>query len=229
MSSTRCKEECPECTRPCPHLLAVCKRTLGTFGHGLTVETYRGETFGARKRFRIHDRRWRLSGWIPALVPGPSLVPCGAYANTRPIKAAATDNPAIPDWSSIKYTPGLLYGQIENVPLGKVLSELARKSGVQVHLTDPVIAQWSVSASLEGVSFVEGIKRILDGFSYATYRGADISGIIVLSTQPDPALSRARDWPAGRPEDGMAAPVSGDDLQPAAALIGSQTMPKVSS
>lgn len=122
-----------------------------------------------------------------ALLPGSSLVPCGAYANTRPIEATAADNPAIADWSAIQYARGLLDGQIENVPLGKVLSELARKSGVQVHFIDPVIAQWSVSASLKGVPFVEGIKRILDGFSYATYRGADISGIIVLSTQPDPA------------------------------------------
>ncbi len=67
------------------------------------------------------------------------------------------------------------------------MQEFARKTGLQVYLSDPAIAQWPVSASVEGIPLVEGIKRILDGFSYVIYRIADTLGIIVLSTQPDPA------------------------------------------
>jgi len=97
----------------------------------------------------------------------------------------AEDKRALPQQPSIQYDRGLIDVQTENVPLGRVLSELARKSGVQVSFTDPAIAQWPVSASIAGIPLLEGIKGILDGFSYAIYHAADISGVIVLSTQPD--------------------------------------------
>jgi hypothetical protein len=123
---------------------------------------------------------------LMTLLPGLALVPCGVSANPQPIKTLAKDNPAIPDRPSIRYDRGLIDAQTDNVPVGRVLSELARQSGVQVSFTDPAIAQWPVSISVEGLPLVEGIKGVLNGFSYAIYRVADTSRVIVLSTQPDP-------------------------------------------
>jgi hypothetical protein len=116
---------------------------------------------------------------------GFALVPRGVSANPQPIKTSAEDKRALPQQPSIRYDRGLVDVQTENVPLGRVLSELARKSGVQVSFTDLAIAQWPVSVSIAGIPLLEGIKGILDGFSYAIYHAADISGIIVLSTQPN--------------------------------------------
>jgi hypothetical protein len=121
-----------------------------------------------------------------ALLPGLALVPRGVSANSQPTKTLAEDNPAIPDRPSIRYDRGLIDVRTENVPLGRVLSELARQSRVQVSFTDPAIAQRPVSVSVGRIPLVEGIKEILDGFSYAIYRIADTSRVIVLSTQPDP-------------------------------------------
>lgn len=56
---------------------------------------------------------------------------------------------------------------------------------MQVSFTDPAIAQWPVSVSIAGIPLLDGIKGILDGFSYVIYHAADSSGVIVLSTQPD--------------------------------------------
>src|SRR5207248_6775817 len=122
---------------------------------------------------------------LMALLPGLALVPRGVSANPQPIKTLAEDNPAISDRPSIRYDRGLIDVRTENVPLGRVLSELARQSGVQISFADPVIAQWPVSVSVGGISLVEGIKGILNGFSYAIYHVADTSRVIVLSTQPD--------------------------------------------
>jgi hypothetical protein len=124
---------------------------------------------------------------LMALLPGLALVPRGVSANPQPTKTLAEDNPAISDRPSIRYDRGLIDVRTENVPLGRVLSELARQSGVQVSFADPVIARWPVSVSVGGSPLVEGIKGILNGFSYAIYRVADTSRVIVLSTQPDPA------------------------------------------
>lgn len=122
---------------------------------------------------------------LVALLPGLALVPRGVSANPQP--TLADDNPAISDRPSIRYDRGLIHVRTEHVPLGRVLSELARQIGVQVSFADPVIAQWPVSVSVGGSPLVEGIKGILNGFSYAIYRVADTSRVIVLSTQPDPA------------------------------------------
>ncbi len=125
---------------------------------------------------------------LMAVSLGFAAVPRGVSANPQPTKTLAEDKGALPQQPSIRYDRGLVDVQTENVPLGRVLSELAHKSGVQVSFTDPAIAQWPVSVSIAGIPLVEGIKGILGGFSYAIYPAADISGVIVLSTQPDLSL-----------------------------------------
>jgi hypothetical protein len=87
----------------------------------------------------------------------------------------------------LRYENGLINARIDSAPLGTVLHELARKTGMQIHLADPVIANWPILASVEGIPLVEGVKRILEGFSYVFYPAEDVPVIIVLSTRPDPA------------------------------------------
>lgn len=88
---------------------------------------------------------------------------------------------------ALRYENGLIDARIDNAPLGKVLRELALKTGMQIHLADPVIANWPVLASVKGIPLVEGVKQILEGFSYVLYLAANGPVVIVLSTQPDPA------------------------------------------
>jgi hypothetical protein len=125
---------------------------------------------------------------LMAVPLGFALVPRGVSANPYPLKTLAENKRALPQQPSIRYDRGLVDVQTENVPLGRVLSELARRSGMQVSFTDPAITQWPVSVSIAGIPLLEGIKGILDGFSYAIYHAADISGVIVLSTQPNQFL-----------------------------------------
>ena len=62
-----------------------------------------------------------------------------------------------------------------------------RGTAVHFHLADPVIGNWPILASVKGMPLVEGVKQILEGFSYALYPAANGPVVIVLSTQPDPA------------------------------------------
>ena len=87
----------------------------------------------------------------------------------------------------LHYENGLIDARIDNAPLGKVLHELARKTGMQIHIADPVITNWPVLASVKGIRLVEGVKRILESFSYVLYSAANGPVVIVLSTRPDPA------------------------------------------
>lgn len=106
------------------------------------------------------------------------------YAATlSPTKAAKGD----PTPLDLRYKNGLLDARIDNAPLGKVLHEIARKTGMQIHIADPVIANWPVLASVKGLRLVEGVKRILESFSYVLYPAANVPVVIVLSTRPDPA------------------------------------------
>jgi hypothetical protein len=87
----------------------------------------------------------------------------------------------------LRYENGLIDARIDNAPLGKVLHGLALKTGIQIHLADPVIGNWPILASVRGMPLIEGVKQILKGFSYALYPAANGPVVIVLSTQPDPA------------------------------------------
>lgn len=129
----------------------------------------------------------RLPIFILALtmLPGSVL----AYGSNAAANAsqAQTTNPSPFTRLYIHYEKGVIDAHIDNAALGKMLQELALKTGMQINLTDPAIANWPVSASVKGTPLAEGIKIILKGFSYVFYPAANVPVIIVLSTQPDPA------------------------------------------
>ncbi len=129
----------------------------------------------------------RLPIFILALTMLPGSVP--AYGSNAAANAsqAQTTNPSPFTPLYIHYEKGVIDAHIDDAALGKVLQELALKTGMQINLTDSAIANWPVSASVKGIPLVEGIKIILDGFSYVLYPVANMPVVIVLSTQPDPA------------------------------------------
>jgi hypothetical protein len=91
----------------------------------------------------------------------------------------------------LHYENGLIDARIDNASLGEVLRDLALKTGMQIHIADPVIANWPVLASVKGVPLAKGVKRILESFSYVLYSAANGPVVIVLSTRPDPAKTTA--------------------------------------
>jgi hypothetical protein len=97
--------------------------------------------------------------------------------------AAATVSP-------IRYQGERLSARIDNQPLNTVLRELGAATGARFVLNDPENGQSPVSAAVESQPFVDGVKRILEGFSYAIYpmEDADLPTVIVLST---PRVSRS--------------------------------------
>lgn len=106
------------------------------------------------------------------------------YAATLSLSKAGKGNLTTLD---LHYESGLIDARIDNAPLREVLRELALKTGMQIHIADPVIANWPVLASVKGIPLAEGVKRILESFSYVLYRAANVPVVIVLSTRPDPA------------------------------------------
>ena len=96
---------------------------------------------------------------------------------------------------------------------------LARKTGMQIHIADPVIANWPVLASVKGIPLAEGVKRILESFSYVLYPAANVPVVIVLSTRPDPAKTTAaalKPVSLAQPHHAISeeAPKSLDEFQP---------------
>lgn len=87
---------------------------------------------------------------------------------------------------SIRYERGFIDYRITDVPLKEALDDLAGKTGTLVILTDPDIGVRPVSASAQAVPLEAGIKRLLEGFSYAFYRVGLSHAVIVLSTPPRP-------------------------------------------
>lgn len=84
---------------------------------------------------------------------------------------------------SIDYRRDTLDVRVKEMPLKRIMDELARQTGMQVEVIDPAIAAWPVSVRAEGVSLQQAIMNILDGFSYAL---AGPHAVIVLSTPPRP-------------------------------------------
>jgi len=118
-----------------------------------------------------------------SLLPGPVL-PYGDDHAVNPRLARAPKFATSGRPFDIHYENDLIDVHVDNAPLGKVLHALALKTGVQVTLADPVIADMPVSNSVKGVSLAEGIKGLLDGFSYALYRIGAAPEILVLSKGP---------------------------------------------
>lgn len=87
----------------------------------------------------------------------------------------------------LRYVNGLLDARIDHAPLSKVLRGIVLRTGMQTRLADPLIGNWPVVASVEGMPLAEALTRILEGYSYVLYPTASGPVVIVLSTPPDPA------------------------------------------
>jgi hypothetical protein len=140
------------------------------------------------------------------------------YAATLSLSKAGKGNLTTLD---LHYEHGLIDARIDNAPLGEVLRDLALKTGMQIHIADPVIANWPVLASVKGIPLAEGVKRILEGFSYMLYPATNGPVVIVLSTQPDPAKTTAaalKPASLAQPHHAISeeAPQSLDEFQPVA-------------
>jgi hypothetical protein len=85
---------------------------------------------------------------------------------------------------SIHYNEGLIDAYVDNATLRDVLHKLAAHTGAHIILSDPATASQRVSVVVKSMPFESGIKRILDGFSYAFYlvAGVALPGVIILST-----------------------------------------------
>lgn len=91
----------------------------------------------------------------------------------------------------IRYQDGRLTVRVHELSLGEVLRMLGTVTGATLTLCDPSIARQTVSASLEAQPYAEGIRVILDGFSYAISpgEGKHLPTVTVLST-PRPSDTR---------------------------------------
>jgi len=131
---------------------------------------------------------------VAALLPG--LSPPAAHANTYPMKTLSQEKPGTAEPLVIHYGKGLLDARIEGAPLGQVVRELGLATGARFTLIDPATDAQPVFARVASLPFTEGIKRILDGFSYAIYplKGSHMPAVTVLSTpRPSSAAFRKPD------------------------------------
>lgn len=110
----------------------------------------------------------------------------GVYAaNASMVQAAAEELRTSAATLDLHYDNSLVNADINNAPLGKVLRELALKSGMEINLSDPLIARGPVSVSIRAIPLEEAVQQILEGFSYALYRVSNRLVVIILSTQPN--------------------------------------------
>lgn len=129
-----------------------------------------------------------------------------------------------PSTLNLRYANGVLDARIDHVPLSKVLGGIALKTGMHIHLADPLIASSPVLASIKGMPLAEALTRILEGFSYVLYRTTSGPVAIILSTPPDAARMGVKTAATlntaslNRPHDAHTeeAPQSLDDFRPIA-------------
>jgi hypothetical protein len=138
--------------------------------------------------------------------------------------------------SPIDFKDGRLSARIENRPLAEVLQALAATAGARFALSDPGNGQALVSAAVESQRFLEGVKTVLYGFSYAIYPmdSRELPAVIVLSTPPVQCRSGSGATPQ-RPASGetRVAPMptvlcqeAAGEAQQAEALAPEQTEPE---
>ncbi|MFH0341541.1 MAG: hypothetical protein ACHBNF_05285 [Chromatiales bacterium] len=98
--------------------------------------------------------------------------------------AAHADKPETAEPLAIHYVKGLLNARVRGAPLGQVLRQLGVATGARFTLIDPATEAQPVFAQVAALPFTEGVKRILDGFSYAIYplEGSHLPAVTVLST-----------------------------------------------
>jgi hypothetical protein len=125
--------------------------------------------------------------------------------------------PAVP----VSVQGGMLSAKIEQVPLGVVLEQLARQADLTVYITASDAKQ-TVSATFEGLTLTEGIKRILQERSYALIMaptfaadgkpsGERVAKIRVLSKGE--AYTTIRGLQAAVPQDDTIAQLKRDALE----------------
>ncbi len=112
------------------------------------------------------------------------LSPPGAHAKAAPMKGASKGKPESVEPLAIRYVKGLLDARVHGAPLGQVLRQLGVATGARFTLIDPATEAQPVFAQAAALPFTEGVKRILDGFSYAIYplEGSHLPAVTVLST-----------------------------------------------
>lgn len=128
---------------------------------------------------------------------------------------------------SIRYAHGLIDYQITGIPLKRALDEIAVKTGMLAVVADPATAARPVSASAQTVPLEQGIKHLLEGFSFALYPVAGSHVVVVLSTPPRPRradrqMALARLPASGEPTllaQRLSAPKE-ETARPASALAG---------
>lgn len=97
---------------------------------------------------------------------------------------AESPKPTVTPFLSVRYAEGSVNIKICNAPLATVLRELTLKTGLRVAFLAPDVAGLPVSASVKAKSLREGIRKILDGYSYVFFSIANTPAIAVLSTPP---------------------------------------------
>ena len=112
------------------------------------------------------------------------LSPPAARANAYPMKRVSKDKPETVEPLAIHYVKGLLNARVRGARLGQVLRQLAVATGARFTLIDAATEAQPVFAQVAALPFTEGVKRILDGFSYAIYplEGSHMPAVTVLST-----------------------------------------------
>jgi len=83
---------------------------------------------------------------------------------------------------SITFQNNVFDIEVEKIPLGLVLKELANKSGVQIQVLSLSIARQPVTLSVKRLPIEEALKRVLHGYSYAYYNEKGTSTVTVFPT-----------------------------------------------
>ncbi len=81
----------------------------------------------------------------------------------------------------VQYHEGLLSARINQTPIKRVFDELGTKLRVTVNYNDPMIAGDTISTFFDAIPLKEGIKNILDGYSYVLDVSEDEMVLQVLS------------------------------------------------
>jgi len=112
------------------------------------------------------------------------LSPPAVHANAYPMKRVSKDKPETAEPLAVHYVNGLLNARIRGARLGQVLRQLGVASGARFTLIDPATEAQPVFAQVVGLPFTEGVKKILDGFSYVIYplEGSHMPAVTLLST-----------------------------------------------
>ena len=118
------------------------------------------------------------------------LSPSAAHANAYPMKRVSKDKPETAEPLAIHYVKGVLNASVRGARLGQVLRQLGIATGARFTLIDPATEAQPVFAKVGALPFTEGVKRILNGFSYAIYplEGSHLPAVTVLSMPRLPRL-----------------------------------------